>query len=64
MPVSKCENGKWRIGAGACIYPTREKAIEVWTAILASGKYQNKLQNQIKPKQDERNNQIQPEQSS
>lgn len=64
MPVSKCENGKWRIGAGACIYPTREKAIEVWTAILASGKYQNKLRNQIKPKQDERNNQIQPEQST
>ncbi len=64
MPVSKCENGKWKIGAGACIYPTREKAIEVWTAILASGKYKNKLKNQIKPKQDERNNQIQPEQSS
>lgn len=39
MPVSKCSNGKWRIGAGACIYSTREKAVEVWTAILASGKY-------------------------
>ena len=41
MPVSKCENGKWKIGAGNCIYPTREKAIEVWTAILASGRYEN-----------------------
>lgn len=39
MPVTKCSNGKWRIGAGACIYNTREKAVEVWTAILASGKY-------------------------
>lgn len=39
MPVIKCSNGKWRIGAGACIYNTREKAVEVWTAILASGKY-------------------------
>jgi hypothetical protein len=40
MPVSLCENGKWRIGAGSCIYSTREKAIEVWTAILAQGKYE------------------------
>lgn len=65
MPVSKCEsNGKWKIGAGPCIYPTREKAMEVWTAILAWGKYQNKLKNENKPKQDERNNQIQSEQSS
>lgn len=39
MPVIKCINGKWRIGAGACIYSTREKAVEIWTAILASGKY-------------------------
>ena len=40
MPVTKCEsNGKWKIGNGPCIYQTREKAVEVWTAILASGKY-------------------------
>ena len=39
MPVIKCSNGKWRIGSGQCIYSTREKAVEVWTAILASGKY-------------------------
>jgi hypothetical protein len=40
MPVSKCEsNGKWRIGSGECKYDTREKAIEVWQAILASGNY-------------------------
>lgn len=67
MPVIKCDNGKWRIGAGACIYPTKEKAMEVWTAILASGKYQVKKQNDERertsnPKNtedNERNNQIQ-----
>lgn len=39
MPVIKCSNGKYRIGAGACIYETEDKAIKVWQAILASGKY-------------------------
>ena len=39
MPVIKCSNSKWRIGNGACIYDTEEKAIEVWQAILASGEY-------------------------
>ena len=37
MPVSKCSsNGKYRIGNGACIYDTEEKAQEVWTAIRVS----------------------------
>lgn len=39
MPVIKCSNSKWRIGNGACIYDTEEKAIEVWQAILANGEY-------------------------
>jgi hypothetical protein len=39
MPVIKCSNGKYRIGSGACIYDTEDKATKVWTAILASGKY-------------------------
>jgi len=39
MPVIKCSNGKYRIGSGACIYDTEEKATEVWQAILASGKF-------------------------
>jgi hypothetical protein len=40
MPVTKCEsNGKWRIGSGECKYDTKEKAVEVWKAILAQGKY-------------------------
>lgn len=39
MPVKFCKNGKWKIGQGECIYPTKEKALEVWRAILASGNY-------------------------
>lgn len=39
MPVLKCSNGKYRIGSGSCIYDTKEKANEVWRAILASGAY-------------------------
>lgn len=39
MPVIKCSNGKWRVGSGACIYDTQEKATEVWQAILAGGKF-------------------------
>lgn len=39
MPVIKCKNGKWRIGSGNCIYNTEEKAIEVYKAILAGGKF-------------------------
>ena len=39
MPVYKCSNGKWRIGSGECKYETKEKAEEVWRAILASGNY-------------------------
>jgi hypothetical protein len=39
MPVIKCSNGNYRIGSGACIYDSEDKATRVWTAILASGKY-------------------------
>lgn len=39
MPVIKCNNGKWRIGSGDCIYDTEEKAIEVYQAILAGGEF-------------------------
>lgn len=57
MPVIKCNNGKWRIGAGSCIYPTKEKAMEVWTAILASGKYEAKKKNELKKYADKKNHQ-------
>ena len=33
MPVTRCKNGKYKIGNGACIYDTETKAQEVWTAI-------------------------------
>lgn len=39
MPIFKCSNGKYRIGKGDCIYDTKEKATEVWQAIIASGEY-------------------------
>lgn len=39
MPVTQCKNGKWKIGTGECQYDTKEKAMEVWKAILASGQY-------------------------
>lgn len=39
MPVIKCSNGKYRIGSGACIYDTEDKAIKVWKAIVSTGKY-------------------------
>jgi hypothetical protein len=40
MPLIKCNNGKWKVGQSACIYETREQALKVWEAILASGKYE------------------------
>ena len=36
MPVSKCSYGKYRIGTGACIFDTEEKAQSVWAAIRVS----------------------------
>lgn len=36
MPIYKCSNGKYRIGQGACIYNTQEKAEKVWSAIKIS----------------------------
>jgi len=33
MPVSKCPNGKWRIGSGRCVYDTKERAEKAWVAI-------------------------------
>jgi len=39
MPVIKCNNGKWRVGTGDCIYDTKEKATEVYVAIISKGEY-------------------------
>jgi hypothetical protein len=39
MPIFKCSNDKWRIGTGDCIYETKEKANEVYQAIISQGNY-------------------------
>lgn len=36
MPVSKCSNGKWKIGSGNCIYSSKEKAEKAYKGYLAS----------------------------
>ncbi len=36
MPVIKCSNGKYRIGSGACIYDSKEKAESAYRGYLAS----------------------------
>lgn len=54
MPVIKCSNGKWKIGTGACIYETKEQAVKVYQAILASGKLKETKQNGNKENQDKR----------
>ncbi len=36
MPVSKCSNGKWKIGSGDCIYSSKEKAEQAYKGYLAS----------------------------
>lgn len=35
MPVTKCSNGKWKIGTGPCIYTSKEKADRAYVAYLA-----------------------------
>jgi len=33
MPITKCSNGKYRIGTGSCVYDTEQQAAKVWAAI-------------------------------
>lgn len=35
MPVEKCENGKYRIGSGKCMYKTKEAAERAYQAYLS-----------------------------
>jgi len=35
MPVSKCPNGKWRIGNGPCMYRSKASAERAYKAYLA-----------------------------
>jgi hypothetical protein len=36
MPVTKAANGKWRIGKGKAMYPTKAKAEKAYKGYLAS----------------------------
>lgn len=38
MPVTKCPNGKYRIGNGPCKYKTRQAAVRAYQAYLAKQK--------------------------
>lgn len=44
MPVTQCENGKWKVGSGECVYTTRENAVEAYRAYLAE-EGENKSEN-------------------
>lgn len=35
MPVRKCDNGKYRIGDGPCVYKTKESAQKAYKGYLA-----------------------------
>lgn len=35
MPVSKCSNGKWRVGNGNCVFDTKSEAESAQAAIKA-----------------------------
>ena len=36
MPVSKCPNGKYKIGSGKCMYDSKAKAEKAYKGYLAS----------------------------
>ena len=36
MPVLKCDNGKFRIGRGKCIYPTKARAERAFKGFLGA----------------------------
>ena len=38
MPVTKCPNGKWRIGTGKCMYTTKDHAERAQRAMHARKK--------------------------
>ncbi len=35
MPVHSCGNGKYRIGTGQCMYPSKEHAERAWKGYMA-----------------------------
>ena len=46
MPVSKCSNGKYKIGSGKCMYDSKEKAEVAYKGYLAK-KHVNELKDEL-----------------
>ena len=50
MPISRCDNGKYRIGEGECMYTSRETAREAYVAYLANDSEENERNEEDKNK--------------
>ena len=46
MPVSKCSNGKWKIGTGTCMYDSKAKAEKAYKGYIAK-KHMHELKYEI-----------------
>jgi len=46
MPVSKCSNGKYKIGSGKCMYDSRAKAEKAYKGYMAH-KHMNELKDEL-----------------
>jgi len=46
MPVSKCSNGKYKIGSGKCMYDSKAKAEEAYKGYMAH-KHMNELRDEL-----------------
>ena len=47
MPVTKCSNGKYKIGSGNCMYESKEKAEKAYKGYLASKREEMKYEIEI-----------------
>ena len=47
MPVTKCSNGKWKIGSGKCMYDSKEKAEKAYKGYMVK-KNMHELKYEIK----------------
>ena len=46
MPVSKCPNGKYKIGSGKCMYDSKAKAEKAYKGYMAK-KHMNELKDEV-----------------
>ncbi len=47
MPVTKCSNGKWKIGSGKCMYDSKEKAEKAYKGYMVK-KHMHEMKYEIK----------------